>query len=137
MFDLNLNYNIYRRSKLQRHGHDRSIDDNIDEQNASSVKFDETPNYIQGTMRDYQVRGLNWMISLYDRNINGILADEMGLGILCLFENILAYSLRKIFKYFVIFIRQDATNFINSWLPEELRVSCIYFARQYESRFRF
>jgi SWI/SNF-related matrix-associated actin-dependent regulator of chromatin subfamily A member 5 len=31
-------------------------------------------------MRDYQVRGLNWMISLYQSGINGILADEMGLG---------------------------------------------------------
>lgn len=30
-----------------------------------------------GTMRDYQVEGLNWLISLYDRGINGILADEM------------------------------------------------------------
>ena len=28
-------------------------------------------------MRDYQVRGLNWMISLYEHGINGILADEM------------------------------------------------------------
>ena len=27
-----------------------------------------------------QVRGLNWMISLYENGINGILADEMGLG---------------------------------------------------------
>ena len=33
-----------------------------------------------GKMRDYQVRGLNWMISLYENGINGILADEMGLG---------------------------------------------------------
>jgi SNF2 family DNA or RNA helicase len=24
--------------------------------------------------------GLNWMISLYNNNLNGILADEMGLG---------------------------------------------------------
>lgn len=30
-----------------------------------------------GEMRDYQIRGLNWMISLYDNGINGILADEM------------------------------------------------------------
>ncbi len=30
-----------------------------------------------GKMRDYQVRGLNWMISLYENGINGILADEM------------------------------------------------------------
>ena len=30
-----------------------------------------------GIMRDYQIRGLNWMISLYEHGINGILADEM------------------------------------------------------------
>ena len=29
---------------------------------------------------DFQIRGLNWMISLYENGINGILADEMGLG---------------------------------------------------------
>lgn len=33
-----------------------------------------------GTLRDYQVQGLNWMISLFENGINGILADEMGLG---------------------------------------------------------
>ena len=31
-------------------------------------------------MRDYQLQGLTWLISLYDNGINGILADEMGLG---------------------------------------------------------
>lgn len=31
-------------------------------------------------LRDYQLDGLNWMISLYETGINGILADEMGLG---------------------------------------------------------
>lgn len=30
-----------------------------------------------GTLRDYQVQGLNWMVSLYENGINGILADEM------------------------------------------------------------
>ena len=33
-----------------------------------------------GTMRDYQLEGLNWMINLFTQGINGILADEMGLG---------------------------------------------------------
>jgi SWI/SNF-related matrix-associated actin-dependent regulator of chromatin subfamily A member 5 len=33
-----------------------------------------------GTMRPYQLEGLNWMIKLHDNGINGILADEMGLG---------------------------------------------------------
>lgn len=30
-----------------------------------------------GTMREYQLQGLNWMIHLYDNGVNGILADEM------------------------------------------------------------
>ncbi|KAK7805922.1 hypothetical protein U0070_007359 [Myodes glareolus] len=33
-----------------------------------------------GPLRDYQIRGLNWLISLYENGVNGILADEMGLG---------------------------------------------------------
>ena len=33
-----------------------------------------------GTMREYQLQGLNWLVHLYDNGINGILADEMGLG---------------------------------------------------------
>ncbi|XP_005102157.1 SWI/SNF-related matrix-associated actin-dependent regulator of chromatin subfamily A member 5 [Aplysia californica] len=45
------------------------------------LRFEASPSYIKtGDMRDYQVRGLNWMISLYENGINGILADEMGLG---------------------------------------------------------
>ncbi|KAL7579857.1 hypothetical protein ACA910_004869 [Epithemia clementina (nom. ined.)] len=33
-----------------------------------------------GTMRPYQLEGLNWMIRLQENGVNGILADEMGLG---------------------------------------------------------
>ena len=33
-----------------------------------------------GTLRDYQIVSLQWMISLYNNKLNGILADEMGLG---------------------------------------------------------
>ncbi|RKO85465.1 SNF2 family N-terminal domain-containing protein, partial [Blyttiomyces helicus] len=43
--------------------------------------FTETPHYVKfSPMRDYQVQGLNWLVSLFDNGINGILADEMGLG---------------------------------------------------------
>ncbi|CAL4152713.1 unnamed protein product, partial [Meganyctiphanes norvegica] len=45
------------------------------------TRFDTNPKYIKnGELRDYQIRGLNWMIDLYENGINGILADEMGLG---------------------------------------------------------
>ena len=33
-----------------------------------------------GEMRDYQLRGVRWMISLHQNGLNGILADQMGLG---------------------------------------------------------
>ncbi|XP_052828278.1 SWI/SNF-related matrix-associated actin-dependent regulator of chromatin subfamily A member 5 isoform X3 [Octopus bimaculoides] len=45
------------------------------------IRFEKSPSYVHnGELRDYQIRGLNWMISLYEHGINGILADEMGLG---------------------------------------------------------
>lgn len=31
-----------------------------------------------GNLKDYQVSGLQWLVSLYNNNLNGILADEMG-----------------------------------------------------------
>ncbi|KAK9453161.1 SNF2 family N-terminal domain-containing protein [Dipodascopsis uninucleata] len=33
-----------------------------------------------GILKDYQLAGLEWLISLYENGLNGILADEMGLG---------------------------------------------------------
>ena len=35
---------------------------------------------IGGTLKEYQLKGLQWMISLFNNGLNGILADEMGLG---------------------------------------------------------
>ncbi|KAJ3265203.1 hypothetical protein HDU77_006058 [Chytriomyces hyalinus] len=35
---------------------------------------------VGGQLKEYQVKGLEWMISLYNNRLNGILADEMGLG---------------------------------------------------------
>jgi len=38
------------------------------------------PGIFQGKLKTYQLKGMNWLCSLYDQGINGILADEMGLG---------------------------------------------------------
>ncbi|XBW38780.1 hypothetical protein QEN19_004364 [Hanseniaspora menglaensis] len=35
---------------------------------------------IGGSLKEYQLKGLEWMVSLYNNKLNGILADEMGLG---------------------------------------------------------
>ncbi|KAM0031482.1 putative DNA helicase chromatin remodeling SNF2 family [Helianthus debilis subsp. tardiflorus] len=44
-------------------------------------KVTEQPSILQGgKLRQYQLEGLQWMLSLFNNNLNGILADEMGLG---------------------------------------------------------
>merc|ERR1719412_448781 len=35
---------------------------------------------VYGKLKEYQIKGLEWMVSLHNNNLNGILADEMGLG---------------------------------------------------------
>ena len=49
-------------------------------EDQSETLFRDSPSFIHGQMRDYQVAGLNWLISLHENGISGILADEMGLG---------------------------------------------------------
>ncbi|KAG7991412.1 hypothetical protein I3843_02G074300 [Carya illinoinensis] len=48
-----------------------SIKENIAEQPSS---------LLGGKLREYQMNGLRWLVSLYNNHLNGILADEMGLG---------------------------------------------------------
>jgi chromatin-remodeling ATPase INO80 len=38
------------------------------------------PAMLQAQLKEYQLKGLNWLANLYEQGINGILADEMGLG---------------------------------------------------------
>ena len=33
-----------------------------------------------GELRSYQLKGVRWLVSLYQNGLNGILADQMGLG---------------------------------------------------------
>ena len=76
-----LTCNVWGRHRMTEKEEDEEM---MADQNSSKkhiLSFDSSPNYIKGgVMRDYQVRGLNWMIGLYENGINGILADEMGLG---------------------------------------------------------
>ena len=45
-----------------------------------AASFYPCPDSFVGSLKSYQLRGMNWLINLYDQGINGILADEMGLG---------------------------------------------------------
>ncbi|CAK7918968.1 ISWI chromatin-remodeling complex ATPase Isw2p [[Candida] anglica] len=56
-------------------------EEHIEDPESQTTVLTESPAYIQdGTLREYQIQGLNWLISLYENRLSGILADEMGLG---------------------------------------------------------
>ncbi|XP_027188529.1 chromatin-remodeling ATPase INO80-like isoform X2 [Cicer arietinum] len=44
---------------------------------ASTVR---TPELFNGCLKEYQLKGLQWLVNCYEQGLNGILADEMGLG---------------------------------------------------------
>merc|ERR1719491_1451951 len=43
--------------------------------------FVQPKNLTEGCrLKDYQLEGVRWLVSLYENGVSGILADEMGLG---------------------------------------------------------
>lgn len=87
-------------------------------------QFTESPSYINGMLRSYQVQGLNWLISLHRNGIAGILADEMGLGKTLqtiAFLGYLRYMKKIPGPYLVIAPKSTLNNWlreINRWTPE-------------------
>lgn len=67
-----------RRRKTEREEDAELLNDEVE--TASITEFTESPAYVHGELRPYQIQGLNWLISLHENNLSGILADEMGLG---------------------------------------------------------
>ncbi|XP_052888821.1 probable global transcription activator SNF2L1 [Anopheles moucheti] len=84
------------------------------------IDFMESPSYINGTMRDYQIRGLNWLISMYNSNLNGILADEMGLGKTIQSISMIGYlmSVRKLKGPFLVVVPLST---LFNWMNEFAR----------------
>ncbi|KAK7396221.1 hypothetical protein VNO78_17071 [Psophocarpus tetragonolobus] len=56
---------------------------NIDLQTPSTMPVASTvrtPELFKGVLKEYQLKGLQWLVNCYEQGLNGILADEMGLG---------------------------------------------------------
>lgn len=72
-----------RRRKTEKEEDAELLIEEDEEEEEHITVFTESPSYINGTLREYQVQGLNWLVSLHEHSISGILADEMGLGKTC------------------------------------------------------
>lgn len=68
------------RSDNETAGEKSTRDDAAASSAPNELAFRQPPNMTGGTLRDYQLRGAQWMVSLYENGLHGILADEMGLG---------------------------------------------------------
>ncbi|KAF2819188.1 hypothetical protein CC86DRAFT_147719 [Ophiobolus disseminans] len=83
---------------------------------------------VGGTLKDYQVKGLQWMVSLYNNNLNGILADEMGLGKTIQTISLITYLIEKKRQpgpYLVIVPLSTLTNWNNEfdkWAPSVTKI---------------
>ena len=64
----------------KRRGGAGNGDDEEDDPDNPHCFIAASPSYLKGQLRPYQVEGVNWLLGLFNRNVNGILADEMGLG---------------------------------------------------------
>ncbi|KAL8942084.1 MAG: hypothetical protein Q9216_001850 [Gyalolechia sp. 2 TL-2023] len=53
------------------------------------------PKMLTAQLKEYQLKGLNWLVNLYEQGINGILADEMGLGKTVQSISVMAYLAEK------------------------------------------
>ncbi|KAL4912497.1 SNF2 family N-terminal domain-containing protein [Aspergillus aurantiobrunneus] len=106
-----------QRNQAERYGEDHEIEEDEDEDIASGSEeegegrrkidyyavahrireevTDQPTILIGGTLKEYQMRGLQWMISLYNNNLNGILADEMGLGKTIQTISLITYIIEK------------------------------------------
>lgn len=58
----------------------QTYDNLTDEERNWKEQMELVPLLIGGRLKSYQIKGVKWLISLWQNGLNGILADQMGLG---------------------------------------------------------
>ncbi|KGK40063.1 hypothetical protein CAS74_003096 [Pichia kudriavzevii] len=54
--------------------------DNLETNTKVLDTYGQPKSLVGVTLKEHQIHGMNWLISMYENGLNGILADEMGLG---------------------------------------------------------
>ncbi|KAG9968887.1 SNF2 family DNA-dependent ATPase domain-containing protein, partial [Aureobasidium melanogenum] len=68
-------------------------------------------------LKEYQLKGLNWLVNLYEQGINGILADEMGLGKTVQSISVMAY-LAEVHNIWGPFLVIAPASTLHNWQQE-------------------
>lgn len=139
---------VQQRQAAERYGEDVSAfvdedeDSDDDEEGTGRSKIDyyavahrikeevtaQASILVGGTLKEYQLKGLQWMLSLYNNNLNGILADEMGLGKTIQTISLITYLIEKkqqMGPYLVIVPLSTLTNWnleFEKWAPSVTRI---------------
>ncbi|XP_055343392.1 probable global transcription activator SNF2L1 isoform X2 [Paramacrobiotus metropolitanus] len=119
------------RHRMTEEEEDQELVQDSEESEKPGTSFVTTPPYIKnGEMRDYQIRGLNWMLGLYEHGINGILADEMGLGKTLQTISVLGYmvTMKNERPHLVVAPKSTLSNWMNEfkrWCPSIRAVQLI------------
>lgn len=89
----------------------------------------EQPELLEGgELKPYQMRGLQWLVSLYNNKLNGILADEMGLGKTIQTIALVAYLMEKKMNhgpYLIVVPLSTLANWnmeFEKWAPKIVRI---------------
>ncbi|KAH8664590.1 SNF2 family N-terminal domain-containing protein [Xylariales sp. PMI_506] len=77
----------------------------------------EQPKSLNCQLKEYQLKGLNWLANLYEQGINGILADEMGLGKTVQSISVLAY-LAEVHDIWGPFLVVAPASTLHNWQQE-------------------
>ncbi|KAK5000513.1 putative DNA helicase ino80, partial [Elasticomyces elasticus] len=100
---------------------------NLDEgemnfQNPSSLQNMDVaqPKMLNCQLKEYQLKGLNWLVNLYEQGINGILADEMGLGKTVQSISVMAY-LAEVHNIWGPFLVIAPASTLHNWQQEITR----------------
>ncbi|EMC97386.1 hypothetical protein BAUCODRAFT_450765 [Baudoinia panamericana UAMH 10762] len=91
-------------------------------QNPTSLQSMDVaqPKMLTCQLKEYQLKGLNWLVNLYEQGINGILADEMGLGKTVQSISVMAY-LAEVHDIWGPFLVIAPASTLHNWQQEITR----------------
>ncbi|KAL4754288.1 hypothetical protein BDW72DRAFT_137808 [Aspergillus terricola var. indicus] len=98
---------------------DTMDDSELNFQNPTSLGDIEIsqPTMLTAKLKEYQLKGLNWLVNLYEQGINGILADEMGLGKTIQSISVMAY-LAEVHNIWGPFLVIAPASTLHNWQQE-------------------